>query len=185
MKDKLQKLEVEDALVYKCRGYRGGRNKSQQTKSQMIIWYFARLIIIIIVIMFYATSWIWFSSHKDVVRISAIIWLYTNLHSTQHMTLVWSSSINCNVFCTIFLCTLRGSALLVFYNKQLLPSIIYLSDLHSLHRCLGYISPPVEIGDGGGHQPVGLNAGIVYNSDPTSRISNYILICIQPNIWRM
>ena len=111
--------------------------------------------------------------------------LYTNLHSTQHMTLVWSSSINCNVFCIIFLCTLRGSALLVFYNKQLLPSIIYLSDLHSLHRCLGYISPPVEIGDGGGHQPVGLNAGIVYNSDPTSRISNYILICIQPNIWRL
>ena len=32
---------------------------------------------------------------------------------------------------------------------------------------------------------VGLNAGIVYNSDPTSRISNYILICIQPNIWRL
>ena len=31
----------------------------------------------------------------------------------------------------------------------------------------------MEIGDGGGHQPVGLNAGIVYNSDPTSRISNY------------
>ena len=60
--------------------------------------------------------------------------------------------------------------------------IIYLPDLLSVHRCLGYISPQVVIGDGGGLQPVGLNAGIVYNSDPTSRIFNYILICIQPNI---
>ena len=30
----------------------------------------------------------------------------------------------------------------------------------------------MAIGDGGGPQPVGLNAGIVYNSDPTSRIFN-------------
>ena len=41
-------------------------------KTQMVIWYFARVINFIIVIMVYATSLRWFSSHKDIVRISAI-----------------------------------------------------------------------------------------------------------------
>ena len=74
----------------------------------------------------------------------------------------------------------------VCHNKQPLPSIIYLPDPLSLHRYVWDIFHiQWRFGDGGGHQPVGLNAGIVYNSDPTSRISNYILICIQPNIWRL
>ena len=33
-----------------------------------------------------------------------------------------------------------------------------------------------------GFNLLGLNAGIVYNSDPTSRISNYILTAFNPNI---
>ena len=111
--------------------------------------------------------------------------LYTNLHSTQHMTLVWSSSINCKRF-LYFPYGPSQQWLPVCHNKQPLPSMIYLPDPLSLHRYVWDIFHiQWRFGDGGGHQPVGLNAGIVYNSDPTSRISNYILICIQPNIWRL
>ena len=64
--------------------------------------------------------------------------------------------------------------LLVCHNKQPLPSIIYLPDPLSLQRYVWDIFHiQWRFGDGGGHQPVGLNAGIVYNSDPTSRISNF------------
>ena len=101
------------------------------------------------------------------------------------MTLVWSSSINCKRF-LYFPYGPSQQWLPVCHNKQPLPSIIYLPDPLSLHRYVWDIFHiQWRFGDGGGHQPVGLNAGIVYNSDPTSRISNYILICIQPNIWRL
>ena len=105
-------------------------------------------------------------------------WLYTNLHSTQHMTLVWSSSINCKRF-LYFPYGPSQQWLPVCHNKQPLPSIIYLPDPLSLHRYVWDIFHiQWRFGDGGGHQPVGLNAGIVYNSDPTSRISNLLLFLL-------
>ena len=40
------------------------------------------------------------------------------LHSTQHMTLVWSSSINCNVFCTTPLWTSRTAWRVLFAERR-------------------------------------------------------------------
>ena len=42
----------------------------------------------------------------------------------------------------------------------------------------------MAIGDGGGLQPVGLNAGIVYNSDPTSRIFNFLALGLELGVQR-
>ena len=89
--------------------------------------------------------------------------------------ILWKAGVACYV---ILVATARGGPPLgSVYQYSLtgkpLPMIIYLADLLSVHRCLGYISPPAVIGVGGGLQPVGLNAGIVYNSDPTSRIFNF------------